>query len=133
MILIDANILVSAVAGRTKDVVGDAIARNLELATTLAQFEEAWRVLTIKLHVPSSVVEDYFAIIQPNLTIIDVDAFANFESAARARLHDRAEPDWPLLAAALAYEGEIWSHDRDFFGVGVPIWSTRNMCFAEAA
>lgn len=52
------------------------------------------------------------------------------ETHARRRLHERAQSDWSVLAAALAAEGGIWSHDRDFFGVGVPVWSSRNMIHA---
>ncbi len=32
--------------------------------------------------------------------------------------------DWPVIACALALECPIWTEDRDFFGAGVPTWTT---------
>jgi hypothetical protein len=35
--------------------------------------------------------------------------------------------DAPILALAWATQADLWSHDRDFFGVGVACWSTANL------
>jgi len=32
--------------------------------------------------------------------------------------------DCPVIACALALESPIWTEDRDFFGAGVPTWTT---------
>lgn len=32
--------------------------------------------------------------------------------------------DWPVVAAALALNCPIWTEDQDFFGVGVPTWTS---------
>ena len=50
--------------------------------------------------------------------------FAPLESQARERLRGRDEDDWPYLALALVLECPIWTEDTDFFGSGVPIWTT---------
>ena len=49
---------------------------------------------------------------------------AIFESHARERLADRDPDDWPILASALAIGCPIWTEDTDFFGCGVPTWTT---------
>jgi predicted nucleic acid-binding protein len=68
-----------------------------------------------------------------SVALLAPEFYAAKEAEARQRLHEGGQSDWPILAAALAGGGAIWSHDRDFFGVGVPVWSSRNMRFAAAA
>jgi predicted nucleic acid-binding protein len=43
---------------------------------------------------------------------------------ARRRLSGRDENDWPIVALALQLECPIWTEDRDFFGIGIPTWTT---------
>jgi hypothetical protein len=38
-----------------------------------------------------------------------------------------AEEDWPILASALAIGCPIWTEDTDFFGCGVPTWTTNRV------
>ena len=51
--------------------------------------------------------------------------------AARGRLREGGKSDWPTLAAALAFDGQIWTEDVDFFGVGVAVWTTENLPYLE--
>jgi predicted nucleic acid-binding protein len=132
MIGVDANILISAVIGTTNAVLNAVIERDIGLFTTFKQQQECTKILTQKFGLALEAVDLFFEKLGPIFRILDDAEFENWEAVARARLHDRAQPDWPLLAAALSLDGGIWSHDRDFFGVGVPLWSTRNMCFAES-
>ena len=46
------------------------------------------------------------------------------EAAARARIAIRDPDDWQVLACALTRGCPIWTEDRDFFGAGVPTWTT---------
>jgi len=73
-------------------------------------------------------MSDLVAIIEP----VTIERFVGTERAAKARLQEHCQKDWPVLAAALSLDADIWSNDRDFFGVGVPVWSTRNIDFIEA-
>lgn len=52
---------------------------------------------------------------------VEVELYAIFEKEARARLLGRDEEDWPVLAAAFALASPIWTEDKDFFGIGVPV------------
>jgi len=45
-------------------------------------------------------------------------------AAALSRIGARDPDDWPVVACALLLNCPIWTEDRDFFGVGVPIWTT---------
>ena len=46
------------------------------------------------------------------------------ETEARARIEQRDPDDWPVLACALTIDCPIWTEDNDFFGTGVPTWTT---------
>lgn len=41
-----------------------------------------------------------------------------------ARIGVRDPMDWPIAAAALALDCPIWTEDKDFFGVGIPTWTS---------
>jgi predicted nucleic acid-binding protein len=55
---------------------------------------------------------------------VERETYGSFESVARDRLIHRHQDDWPILAAALALRCPIWTEDTDFFGCGVPTWTT---------
>ncbi|NOT40474.1 MAG: hypothetical protein HOP13_08280, partial [Alphaproteobacteria bacterium] len=125
------NILVAAVLGRqVPRVLAAAQARGVALAVTESQILEAARVLTGKIGLTETEARRGLEAVTSLVTPLAVEFCAAMEGQARRRLHERAQSDWPVLAAALAAGGGIWSHDRDFFGVGVPVWSSRNMAYA---
>jgi predicted nucleic acid-binding protein len=61
-----------------------------------------------------------------NLTIVAESAFSAYEAEARDRI-PRDPNDWPTVALALALGCGIWTADRDFFGCGVPVWTTETL------
>jgi predicted nucleic acid-binding protein len=134
VILLDANILVSAIIGvQMKRVLAEAAARGVTLGVTEPQLLEAARVLTQELGLTREDTEIALEAISTIVVPLGTESYAAAEPAARERLHRRAQADWPVLAAALSVEGGIWSHDRDFFGTGVAVWSSRNMRYAPSA
>jgi len=131
MIVLDANILVAAVLGRqVPRVLAAAHARGVALAVTERQIIEAALVLVDKIGLTEAEARRGLEAVTSLITPLGMEFCAAAETPARNRLHERAQSDWPVLAAALAAAGGIWSHDRDFFGVGVPVWSSRNMAYA---
>ena len=133
MILLDANILVSAILGvQTKRVLAAAIERGVTLAIPEPQILESSRVLTEKLALTPERAQLAIETVTAVVTPLGANFYGAKETAARQRLHQRAQSDWPVLAAALTIDGGIWTHDRDFFGTGVPVWSSRNLKYAPA-
>lgn len=131
MIVLDANILVSAVLGQqTRRVLARAADGGVALGVPEPQLVEAARVLVDKIGLSPEETAEALDAVTSSVRPLALEFYTGQESAARARLHARGQPDWPVLAAALAADGGVWSHDRDFFGVGVPVWSTPNMRFA---
>jgi hypothetical protein len=58
------------------------------------------------------------------IRVISLEAMVRLETAARERLQGRDEADWPYLARALVFECLLWTEDREFFGGGMPCWTT---------
>lgn len=58
------------------------------------------------------------------IQLIGMDELQLVETQARARIGHRDERDWPGLAAALLMNCPIWTEDQDFFGIGIPTWTT---------
>lgn len=40
------------------------------------------------------------------------------------RIGRRDPDDWPIAAAALILDCPIWTEDKDFFGTGIPTWTS---------
>jgi predicted nucleic acid-binding protein len=136
-IVVDANVLIAALFGRSLPLVKD-VAAWAELSVPLPQVAEAVAVSTRLASAPAlapaaASIKDRLADLLDVVEPLSPDVFGDHEPVARARLHARGQPDWPVLAAALAIDGAIWSRDIDFFGIGVPVWSTRNIRHADPA
>ena len=50
--------------------------------------------------------------------------YAHRKSDAQRRIERRDLEDWTVLACALELDCPIWTEDQDFFGTGVPIWTS---------
>ena len=132
MLLTDTNILVRVARGRARSRVDTLVGRGVRLATTDHSAFELHRILVtaVKLSEPAAgaLVEDAIAPFE----LLFAEAYEHRRQDAEARLSEGGKSDWPLLAAALVLDSEIWSDDRDFFGIGVPVWSTPNVHLVQA-
>ena len=106
--------------------------RGVRLATTDRNATELWRILTGKLGLNEADADIEVDRVLSPFELITVDDYGYRRADADARLREGGKPDWPALAAALAFDGQIWSEDVDFFGVGVPVWTTDNIRFAQS-
>jgi predicted nucleic acid-binding protein len=125
-LIIDANIILSALLGRSLALVEGIASKGIELFVPVAQWMEVRAVLH---HLRPEIVDELMDKMSVLVDILPVEAFVSFQSRACERLEKEAQTDWPVLASAMALEAGIWSKDRDFFGVGVPVWDTRNIHF----
>lgn len=60
------------------------------------------------------------------LSLVPASAYTGYEAEARDRI-PRDPNDWPTVALALSLGIGIWTSDRDFFGCGVPVWTTQTL------
>lgn len=143
MLALDANILVRAVLGKRARGILEAYTGVVQFLVADVAVEEA------RLHLPGvlarrgldpqlalSVLE---ALVE-KLEVIEVEAYGAWEEGAKQRLKNRDLDDWPVLAVALTFGCGIWTEDADFFGTGVPTWTTdrveillRSLVAGEAA
>jgi predicted nucleic acid-binding protein len=66
------------------------------------------------------------ALVSGRILLVPEAVYGPFES--RARLRIRRDPDdWPTVALAMAVGSGIWTNDQDFFGCGLPVWSTETL------
>ena len=126
-LVLDANILIRAVLGqRVRRLIVDYHERVALFAPRIA-FDDAQR------HLPGLIAKRG---IDPVLAldvadqiaslVVPVDA-ADYEAArdaAVARIARRDVADWPVIALALVFDCPIWTEDNDFFGTGIPTWTT---------
>lgn len=130
MIVVDANILIRAVLGRRVRSIIENYAENVEFCAPEIAFAEAARHLPKLMSKRGATAEDLESVIDELAFLvypIAADQYSSFESPARQRLRNRDQDDWPILATALITAAPLWTEDRDFFGTGVPTWTTDNI------
>lgn len=129
-LVLDANILMRAVLGRR---VRQIIATHIEHAALFAPdvaFADARR------HLPDVVrtrggddaavlaALELLDAVARSVDEIEAEAYEPFRSTALARIEKRDPDDWPILATAMALDCPVWTEDNDFFGTGVPTWTS---------
>ncbi|MEJ0066100.1 MAG: PIN domain-containing protein [Caulobacteraceae bacterium] len=131
---VDASILISALLGTSAEVVF-TLADQASLLTTQRAVEEASRRTELGLRRPDLLPAlDELASIIEVIPVTDAELLAEAEVALRDATPSRngSVRDAHLLALAWDANADIWSHDRDFCGTGVAIWSTLNLLRALA-
>ena len=130
-LVIDANILVRAVLGRRIREIIETYAEQASFfvpEVAYAEAEEHLPALVIRRGGDPDKALRFLLSLRGLVDLIGSEVYNHFESTARKRLGDRDPDDWPILAAALAIGCPIWTEDTDFFGCGVPTWTTSRVC-----
>ena len=134
-LVVDANILVRAVLGRRVREIIETYAEQVSFFVPEVAYAEA------EEHVPALVIRrggdpdkalTFLRSLRGLVELIGSEVYGDFESTARERLGDRDPEDWPILASALAIGCPIWTEDTDFFGCGVPTWTTSRVVDVSA-
>lgn len=126
-IVLDANILIRAVLGkRVRELIFDNAVTVKFFAPDVA-YEDARKYLPALLKkrgVDASaamlVLDRLEGVVQP----IDVELYEGMQKQALQRIAVRDADDWPVLACAMTLSCPVWTEDTDFFGTGVPTWTS---------
>lgn len=129
-IVLDANILIRLVLGRrVRALVLDHV-DQVEFFTPGACFDDARKYLPSILDRRGvgwdgiqdalEVLDGFEGVVHP----LDESVYGSARADALARIASRDAADWPILAAALVLGCPVWTEDQDFFGTGVPTWTT---------
>jgi predicted nucleic acid-binding protein len=129
-IVLDANILIRFVLGKTVPALLTAHAPTIDFLAPDTAFGEARRHLPSILRARGddgtgeadalAALEALTAIVTP----VPASSYEPMRTSALARIGQRDPHDWPVLACALLLNCPIWTEDRDFFGTGVATWTT---------
>ncbi|HEV7660947.1 MAG TPA: PIN domain-containing protein [Allosphingosinicella sp.] len=130
-VVVDANIMVGALLGRSLPLFIGLLERDVEVLAPIPMLIEAEERIGRDERLIEGEAARRLGELLEVVTPVRVEEFAEHEEAARERLEAHAQSDWPLLAAALALDADIWTKDRDLFGTGVAVWATRNIRFVE--
>jgi predicted nucleic acid-binding protein len=129
-IVLDANILIRAVLGvKVSALIADHASGVNFLAPDTA-FQEVREHLPAILSARGASGDDLAAAqraldaLASVVTAVPSDSYEPSRAAALARIGLRDPFDWSVLACALQLGCPIWTEDRDFFGVGVSVWTT---------
>jgi predicted nucleic acid-binding protein len=129
-VVLDANILIRFAIGRQVPRLLATYAATVDFLAPDTAFVEAKRNLPTILHarghpgVGEAATLAALDAAADIITAVPASSYESMRSAAMARIGPRDPDDWPVLACALLLNCPIWTEDRDFFGVGVPIWTT---------
>ena len=138
IIVVDANIILSAVLGRrTKRVILDIGGRR-RLATS-AEAEREVRLVASDAARRRTGTDELIDGVLAEIEIVPAERYRRNLLLAEAALrnavasHDGNGRDAHVLSLAWELEADIWSHDRDFAGTGWPSWSSANLLAALVA
>jgi predicted nucleic acid-binding protein len=126
-LILDANILIRAVLGSRVLWLLTAYGEHTDFFAPDTAFDEAIEHLPAILRRRGINAAPALAILEALREVVQTvepETYSNFESGARERLIHRDQDDWPILATALALRCPIWTEDTDFFGCGVPTWTS---------
>jgi len=129
-IVLDANIVIRSVLGsRVPELIG-RYAATVSFLVPVGVMDEAVRNIAVvagKRGVDATVLFEAVNRLRPVVEIVPVEVTDPYKPAAMARVGGRDPMDWPIVAAALALSCPVWTEDQDFFGAGVPTWTTSNV------
>lgn len=126
-LVLDANILIRAVLGRRVRDLIIAHHRRVQFFAPSVAYEDARRhlppILT-RRGVDATQVMQVLDGLKGFVFCIQPEFFSGMRCEAQLRISVRDIEDWPVLALAMTLDCPIWTEDADFFGAGVPTWTT---------
>jgi len=126
-LILDANILLRAVFGirvmqilETYEDVAGFYSPDVCFAEAEKYIPDVAKRRGLNSALARSILQDVTGIIQP----VDKSLYESHEKLARERIQRRDPRDWPVVAVALMLGLPVWTEDQDFFGSGIPTWTT---------
>ncbi len=138
ILIVDANIILRAVMGRSFGQLLPAATDRRTIRTTHRAMREIYGVmrgrgLADALHVAALARTMTFVTVEPAAAYEALEEKAANVLCEAPQSRNGSTNDAHILALAWALDADIWSHDRDFAGTGWPSWSSANLAAALAA
>jgi predicted nucleic acid-binding protein len=126
-IVLDANILIRAVIGkRVRELILEHVTTVKFFAPDVA-YADARKYLPALLKkrgVDASAAMLVLDRLEGVVQSIDAELYEGLQQQALQRIAARDADDWPVLACAMTLGCPVWTEDADFFGTGVPTWTS---------
>jgi len=126
-LVLDANILVRAVFGQRVRQLLESYEEMAGFYSPDVCFEEVREYIpdiSKRRGVDSSLALSVLGQVRGIVVEVDRSLYENHENLARERIQRRDPDDWPIVAVALMLGLPVWTEDQDFFGSGIPTWTT---------
>ena len=126
-VVLDANILLRAVFGTRVLSLMEAYEETISFYAPDICFADARKYIpeiAAKRGIDPAPGIELLEQISRLVEIIDRSLYEEHESPARERMLSRDEADWPIVATSLLLKCPVWTEDRDFFGSGIPTWTS---------
>ena len=126
-IVLDANIVIRAVLGTRVPALIAEYGERVSFCVPTHVVTEAARSLSVIAQKRGADPEPFLAALDAFCEVAEFvppEVTGPLEQTAKARIGSRDASDWPVVAAALALDCPIWTEDQDFFGVGIPAWTS---------
>jgi predicted nucleic acid-binding protein len=132
---VDASILVAeALRKRGRALLADPLLRLHVAAEAWSETEHELRgrvaLLVTRGHLTveeaNALLTDSLTALTTRLRIVPPESYAVHLGEARERL-PRDPLDAPTAALAIALGCGVWTNDQDFFGCGLPVWTTESL------
>ena len=118
LLVLDANILIRAALGqRVKGILLANAARASFYAPDVPG-------LLARRGIDPGALSSWLRDLQDIVRPLSVEVYGHMRRLALQRIATRDEDDWPVVAAALSLGCPVWTEDQDFFGTGIPTWTT---------
>lgn len=126
-LVLDANILIRAVFGsrvrhliEAYEDVADFCSPDVCFGDARAFIPDLSERRGVDSSLPLSILDQFAQVI----VSVDTVLYESLEHQARERIQQRDARDWPVVAVALLLDLPVWTEDQDFFGCGLPTWTT---------
>jgi predicted nucleic acid-binding protein len=126
-IVVDANIIIRAILGTTVRNIIVSHAEKTAFYTSSLSIEEVHKHLPKlfeKRGQDPSKAMDLLNSLSGFISEVPTELLLQLKNKALQRIAIRDADDWHIVATALLIDCPIWTEDTDFFGAGIPIWTT---------
>ena len=126
-LVLDANILIRALLGKRVRHILETYVDSVLFFVPETAYSEAERHLSALVVKRGGDPAKALALLRALVELTELvseDIYGNFEAEARRRSIHVTPDDWPILASALSLGCPIRTEDTDFFGCGVPTWTS---------
>ena len=126
-IVLDANILIRAVLGKKVRSTIEKFASSPQFFTPDICFADARKYLPALFAKRNLPADEAIAVLEgltSLISVMDANLYEIYEVEAKQRIAVRDIDDWPIVAVSLMLDCPVWTEDADFFGTGVPTWTS---------